>query len=133
MRKGGEVQPLKSSVGAVGIMQVNPHVWRGFYDVKSLRGSTKYNAEAGSEILHHYLVDYAIKKKEDKVRKKPDDLARATYAAYNAGPRQLDRYRRAFPKGKTGHRIDVDFWKKYQQIKQGNDLAVKACFPGLAT
>jgi soluble lytic murein transglycosylase-like protein len=131
VRRGKEVRPLTSSVGAVGIMQVNPHVWRGFYDVKALRSSTKYNAEAGSEILHHYLLDYAIKKREDNVRKSFDDLARATYAAYNAGPRQLDRYRRAFPKGKTGHRIDADFWDKYQKIKQGNDLAVKACFPGL--
>jgi hypothetical protein len=131
IRRGKEVRPLTSSVGALGIMQVNPHVWRGFYDVKALRSSTKYNAEAGSEILHHYLLDYAIKKREDKVRKSFDDLARATYAAYNAGPRQLDRYRRSFPKGKTGHRIDADFWEKYQQIKAGNNLAVKACFPGL--
>jgi hypothetical protein len=131
VRRGKEVRPLTSSAGALGIMQVNPHVWRGFYDVKALRTSTKYNAEAGSEILHHYLIDYAIKKREDKVRKNFDDLARATYAAYNAGPRQLDRYRRAFPKGKTGHRIDADFWEKYQKIKGGNDLAVKACFPGL--
>jgi hypothetical protein len=132
-RKGGKVQPLTSSVGALGIMQVNPHVWRGFYDLKSLRTSTKYNAEAGSEIVYHYLVDYAIKRKEDQKRKKPDDLARATYSAYNAGPRQLDRYRRKFPNGKIGHRIDADFWEKYQQIKKGNDLGVKACFPGLAT
>jgi soluble lytic murein transglycosylase-like protein len=131
-RKGKAVQPLTSSVGAVGIMQVNPRVWRGFYDVKALRSSTKYNAQAGSEILHHYLVDYAIKKREDRVRNNPEDLARATYAAYNAGPRQLDRYRRSV-NGKTGHRIDADFWKKYQQIKAGNDLAVKSCFPGLAT
>jgi len=132
IRKGGAPQPLTSSVGAVGIMQVSPHVWRGFYDVKSLRNSTKYNAQAGSEILHHYLVDYAIKKREDRVRNDPEDLARATYSAYNAGPRQLDRYRRS-SKGKIGHRIDGDFWKKYQQIRNGNDLAVKSCFPGLAT
>jgi hypothetical protein len=131
VRRGKEVRPLTSSVGAIGIMQVNPHVWRGFYDVQALRTSTKYNAEAGSEILHHYLIDYAVKKGEDTVRKSFDDLARATYAAYNAGPRQLDRYRRAFPKGETGHRIDADFWAKYQKIKSGNDLAVKACFPGL--
>jgi soluble lytic murein transglycosylase-like protein len=133
VRKGNTVSPLTSSVGALGIMQVNPRVWRGFYDVKSLRTSTKYNALAGSEILHHYLVDYAIKQREDQVRKNLDDLARATYAAYNAGPRQLDRYRRPFPKGQTGHRIDADFWEKYQQVKKGNDLAVKSCFPGLET
>jgi soluble lytic murein transglycosylase-like protein len=133
VRKKNQIQPLTSSVGAVGIMQVNPHVWRGFYDVKSLRNSTKYNAEAGSEILYHYLVDYAIKKKEDQARKTLDDLARATYAAYNAGPSQLDRYRRKFPKNQIGHRIDTDFWEKYQQVTKGNDLAVKACFPGLET
>jgi soluble lytic murein transglycosylase-like protein len=133
VRKGNTVAPLTSSVGAIGIMQVNPHVWRGFYDVKQLRVSTKYNALAGSEILHHYLVDYAIKKGEDQVRKNPDDLARATYAAYNAGPRQLDRYRRKFLKNQVGHRIDADFWEKYQQIKKGDDLAVKSCFPGLET
>jgi hypothetical protein len=133
VRKGNTVSPLTSSVGAIGIMQVNPRVWRGFYDVKALRTSTKYNALAGSEILHHYLVDYAIKQREDQVRKNLDDLARATYAAYNAGPRQLDRYRRSFPKGQTGHRIDADFWEKYQEVKKGNDLAVKSCFPGLET
>lgn len=132
VNKGGKRHPLTSSVGAVGIMQVNVHVWRGFYDVTSLRNGTKYNAEAGSEILHHYLVEYAIARHEDRVRKNVDDLARASYSAYNAGPRRLDRYRRTV-KGKTGHRIDAEFWAKYQQIKKGNELAVRSCFPGVAT
>ena len=66
------------------------------------------------------------------MRDQLDDLARATYSAYNAGPRQLDRYRRTRA-GKIGHRIDADFWAKYQQIRDGNELAVRSCFPGLAT
>jgi hypothetical protein len=123
IKKGGKLQPLTSPVGAVGIMQVNVRVWRGFYDQQSLRNSMTYNAKAGSEILLHYLVDYAIAKGELKVRNDVDDLARATYAAYNGGPAKLRRYRR-----QAGHHIDQAFWKKYQQIKAGNDMAVASCF-----
>jgi hypothetical protein len=130
VNRGGKRQPLTSPVGAVGIMQVNVRVWRGFYDVTSLRDSPQYNAEAGSEILHHYLVDYAIARKEESVRNQIDDLARATYAAYNAGPRQLLRYRRA--RNGKGHPIDAGFWAKYQQIQKGNELAVRSCFPGVS-
>ena len=129
VRRGGKIQPLTSSVGAVGIMQVHQHVWRGFYEPASLRSSLKYNARAGSEILHHYLVDYAISKGEQEVRGKPDDLASASYSAYNAGPRQLRRYRRPFGKA-IGHKIDRSFAEKYRHIQAGDDLAVAACFPG---
>jgi hypothetical protein len=131
IRRGGAVGPLTSSVGAVGIMQVNPHVWRGLYDVKALRSSARYNAEAGSEIVHHYLVDYAIAKGEDRARGRAEDLARAAYSAYNAGPRQLTRYRRPGkgPDG-VGHPIDADFWTKYQQVRSGDELGVRTCFPG---
>jgi hypothetical protein len=127
IRKRGVLQPLTSPVGAVGIMQINQRVWRGFYDQKSLQQSLSYNAKAGSEILHHYLVDYAIAKGEEKTRGDLDDLARATYAAYNGGPGKLRRYRRQSG-GTTGHRIDEAFWKKYREVKDGNDLAVASCF-----
>ncbi len=129
-RRGGALQPLTSSTGALGIMQVNPHVWRGFYEVASLRKSMKYNAVAGSEILHHYLVDYAIARHEDEVRGRSDDLARAAYSAYNAGPRRLDRYRRGW-RSRVGHPIDTAFFDKYTRIRDGDDLAVVSCFPGL--
>jgi hypothetical protein len=127
VRQRGTLQPLTSPVGAVGIMQVNVRVWRGFYDQSSLRESMAYNSKAGSEIMRHYLVDYAVAKGELAVRGDTDDLARATYAAYNGGPGKLRRYRRQAG-NKTGHRIDEAFWKKYQQIKAGNDLAVASCF-----
>lgn len=127
IKRKGALQPLTSSVGAVGIMQVNVRVWRGFYEQNALRESMAYNATAGSEIMRHYLVDYAIAKGELKVRGDLDDLARATYAAYNGGPGKLRRYRQQAD-GKSGHRIDEAFLKKYQQIKAGNDLAVASCF-----
>jgi hypothetical protein len=93
VRRGSKVVPIESHVGAIGIMQVNPRVWRGFYQVASLRADASYNARAGSEILEHYLVDYAIRKKEHEKGGGPDALARATYAAYNGGPGALTRYR----------------------------------------
>ena len=85
--------PIKSQAGAVGIMQVMPRVWRGFYDRHALSWDISYNASAGSEILHHYLVKHAIRKKEHEKTGDLHNLARASYALYNGGPRQLRRYR----------------------------------------
>ena len=123
----GKLTPMRSPSGSVGIMQVNPRVWRGFYDVKGLKTDIAYNARAGSEILMHYLRDLAIAKGEHTKTKKIDNLARAAYSAYNAGPRELTRYRD--PKSVTREkRVDEDFWEKYQAIKKGNDLGVMGCF-----
>lgn len=123
----GKLTPMRSPSGSVGIMQVNPRVWRGFYDVKGLKTDIAYNARAGSEILMHYLRDLAIAKGEHTKTKKIDNLARAAYSAYNAGPRELTRYRdpKAVAREK---RVDQDFWEKYQAIQKGNDLAVMTCF-----
>jgi hypothetical protein len=129
IKRGGKVATLRSGSGSVGIMQVNPRVWRGFYDVKGLKGDISYNAKAGSEILMHYLFDYAIAKKEHEKTKSLDNLARASYSAYNAGPGKLTRYRdpKAVAREK---RVDGDFWEKYQDIKKGDHLAVVKCFGG---
>ncbi|MEQ8663995.1 MAG: transglycosylase SLT domain-containing protein, partial [Gammaproteobacteria bacterium] len=91
VEKGGEVRPLRSQAGSVGLMQVNKHVWRGIYDLERLEQDVAYNASAGNEILVHYLVDYAIRKGEHEVSGDVDALARATYAAYNGGPGHLQR------------------------------------------
>lgn len=125
----GKLTPMRSPSGSVGIMQVNARVWRGFYDVKGLKTDIAYNARAGSEILMHYLRDLAIAKGEHTKTKKIDNLARASYSAYNAGPRELTRYRdpKAVAREK---RVDADFWDKYQAVKKGDDLAVMACFGG---
>ena len=127
IRVGKKIEPLRSAAGSVGIMQVNQRVWRGFYDVKGLRTDISYNARAGSEILLHYLVDYAIKKGEQRRSGSTDNLARATYAMYNGGPRQLSRYRKANTP-ESLKKIDALFWEKYRAIKSGDELGVIRCY-----
>jgi soluble lytic murein transglycosylase-like protein len=126
-RRAGKIMTMQSGAGAVGIMQVNPRVWRGFYDVNGLKTDTVYNARAGAEILQHYLVDYAIRKKEHELGGGIDALARATYSAYNGGPGHLNRYRSA-KNAKSLRQIDEDFWRFYQTVKGGNELGVRECF-----
>ncbi len=124
----GKFKPITSSAGALGIMQIMPRVWRGFYDTKSLGNSIAYNATAGSEILHRYLVRYAIRKGEHKQEGGTDNLVRASYAAYNGGPSQLRRYRKSSTR-KSLQKIDNSFWEKFLQVRAGNELAVSKCYP----
>jgi hypothetical protein len=126
IRIGDRLQPMRSPVGALGIMQVNPRVWRGFYDVKGLGQDIAYNSRAGSEILLHYLRDYAIANAEHTTTGSVDNLARATYAMYNGGPGHRTRYRRKSSKGLR--RIDDSFWDKYRRIKSGDVMAVMECY-----
>jgi hypothetical protein len=127
IKQGDVIKPLRSSAGSVGLMQVNQNVWRGFYDVNKLNQNIAYNANAGGEILMHYLVDYAIRKGEGKKTGNIHNLARAAYAAYNGGPRHLSRYRKK-DISKPLRKIDTLFWDKYQIIKQGKEWAVAQCF-----
>lgn len=129
VKVGGEIKPIRSHAGAVGIMQVNQHVWRGFYDVDALQRDVGYNAEAGSEILHHYLVDYAIARGEHNHVGGIDNLARATYAMYNGGPKHMTRYREE-RLSRSLRAIDRAFWEKYQAVRSGNALAVAECYTG---
>ncbi len=126
VRAGDRLMPMRSPVGAVGIMQVNPRVWRGFYDVKGLSQDIGYNARAGSEILLHYLRDYAIAKGEHTRTGVLDNLARSTYAMYNGGPGHLTRYRRTSTK--SLRQIDDSFWDKYRKMKDGQVMAVAECY-----
>jgi hypothetical protein len=123
----GKLQTIASSVGAVGIMQVYARVWRGFYEVDGLKRDAGYNARAGSEILHHYLRDYAIRKGEHVATGNADNLARAAYAIYNGGPSQMRRYRIP-PRRRSLRAIDASFWEKYQAVKAGDSLGVARCY-----
>ncbi|MEQ9394873.1 lytic transglycosylase domain-containing protein [Haliea sp.] len=129
VKNNGEIRPIQSSAGSVGLMQINQHVWRNLYDLEALQNNVGYNARAGNEILAHYLVDYAIKRKEHEARGDIHDLARATYGAYNGGPRHLTRYRRddtnAYLNG-----IDEAFQDKYVAIRQQGTEAVRQCYGG---
>jgi hypothetical protein len=127
VRRGREVVTIRSSVGALGLMQVSPRVWRGFYEPRSLEGDIAYNARAGAEILLHYLVDIAIPRGEGKSAYGPDGLARSTYAIYNGGPRHASRWRN--PKARASlRRIDAAFHRYYQVVKAGRELEVKDCW-----
>jgi hypothetical protein len=121
--------PVQSGSGDVGMMQINPKVWRGFYDLQGLRWDIVYNARAGADILQHHLVNYAIEKEEHRVTGSADNLARAAYAAYNGGPRQYDRYRRSSASAQA-KKIDALFREKYQAIRQQGEMAVVACYGG---
>jgi hypothetical protein len=121
--------PVQSGSGDVGMMQINPKVWRGFYDLQGLRWDIVYNARAGADILQHHLVNYAIDKEEHRVTGSTDNLARAAYAAYNGGPRQYDRYRRSSASAQA-KKIDALFREKYQAIRQQGEMAVVACYGG---
>ena len=129
MAKDNMRVPLQSGSGDLGMMQINPRVWRGFYDLHGLKWDIVYNARAGTEILEHYLSKYAIAKREHKTTGNPDNLARSAYAAYNGGPRQFDRYRRNDSAG-HGKQVDQLFYEKYRAIDRGTEMAVKACYSG---
>ena len=123
--KNGKVVPLRSDSGDVGLMQVNEHVWRGFYSIHKLQWDIVYNARAGSEILLRYLVDYALPKGEHK-QGNVHYLARAGYSAYNGGPSQISRYRN--PKAPAKHRkIDDAFWKKYEAVQKDRECRIVEC------
>lgn len=128
VRSEAGVQPLVSPAGSVGLMQINGKVWRGLYDPAGLEGDIGYNGRAGAEILWHYLRDFALPAGEQLGPGGADNLARATYAAYNGGPGHLSRYR----KPKTSPQlqgIDREFWRKYDAVKRGDQAAMVSCYP----
>jgi hypothetical protein len=125
--RAGKPVVLQSGRGALGLMQVNQHVWRGLYELDGLRGDIAYNARAGGEILLHYLRDYAIPSGEHRRPGGTDNLARATYAMYNGGPGHRSRYRSAKPRRHL-RRIDDAFWRKFTAVRAGGELDVSSCF-----
>jgi len=126
-----KVVPLISATGDIGMLQINEKIWRGFYSPSKLRWDITYNARAGSEILFKFMVDYALKQKEHTYGGGLSNLARATYSAYNGGPSQVSRYRKNDVPA-AHKKIDAAFWEKYQQVHQGQELAVTKCFGGQA-
>ena len=127
--KKRKIVPLVSGTGDIGMLQINEKVWRGFYSPAKLRWDIGYNAQAGSEILFKFMVNYALKRHEHKKDGGLANLARATYSAYNGGPSQVGRYRsQDVP---TAHKkIDIAFYSKYKEISRGNEFAVAQCLGG---
>jgi hypothetical protein len=126
-----EVPPevIRSSIGAVGMMQINGRVWRGVYDLEQLEQDIEYNATAGIEILEHYLAHYALRRGEHLQPGGLDNLPRATYAAYNGGPSHLSRYRREGTSARL-QAIDRLFWQHFQQFREVGWPDVGSCYAG---
>ena len=126
VRERGKITYMRSAIGSIGMMQVNEHVWRGFYDLRGLRWDIRYNSRAGGDILLHYLKDYAIPHNQPGVT---DFLARATYAVYNGGPGHLRRFLNKKAK-KSLQRIDELFWEKFKAVTAGKQAGLARCLVG---
>ena len=122
--RAGKVTYLRSRSRSVGIMQINQHVWRGFYDLERLRWNTAYNIRAGTQILLRYVNDYAIPYARKTGR--PADVPRATYAVYNAGPRAVGRFAKASPHPREA-RVDRKLWTLYQGVAAGGKPDLESC------
>jgi hypothetical protein len=122
--RAGKVSYLRSASRSVGIMQINQHVWRGFYDVQRLRWDTAYNARAGTQILHRYVKDYAIPYAQKIGR--PADVPRAAYAVYNAGPRAVGRFAKSPPHPRE-KRVDDKLLALYAGVASGASVDLETC------
>jgi hypothetical protein len=119
----GRIRYLESSTHDIGLMQVNRYVWRGFYDVRHIEWDIAYNAGAGSQILARLMIRAADKAERAGA---PDAFARSSYAAYNGGPGELNRWRRA-DEPRDLWLIDEAFWQKYRALKEGRSLNILKC------
>jgi hypothetical protein len=99
-------------------------VWRGFYDVERLRWNTAYNIRAGTQILLRYVNDYAIPYARKSGR--PEDVPRAAYAVYNAGPRAVGRFAKSPPHPREA-RVDAKRWELYQGVASGGKPDLESC------
>jgi hypothetical protein len=123
-QNGEKIAPQTSSVGSIGLMQINRYIWRGFYDVERLKWNTAYNARAGAEILLRYLQQYGLA--EEKQTGNLDNVARATYAVYNAGPKAVTRYR-ARNSSAREKKVDVRFWELYRGFTANGAVDLSRC------
>lgn len=130
--KNNKVVPISSATGDTGIMQINERVWRGFVDLHKLRWDIAYNVNSGSNILLNYLTRYAIANAEHERHGGIDNLARATYSAYNGGPGKIARYR-SRQVSKAHREIDTAFYDKYLKVKNGQEMDVAQCWGGSKT
>jgi hypothetical protein len=121
---GARIRWLESATGDIGLMQVNKHVWRGFYDIDRLKWDVLYNAGAGCEILAR-MMRYAIAQPKFDPVPVAGHLARSAYAAYNGGPGACNRWRRREPPALK--QIDTSFWEKYHAIENGTQIDILSC------
>jgi hypothetical protein len=125
IRVNGQVRFLESATADVGLMQVNKHVWRGFYSIPRLEWDIVYNAGAGVEILMRLMASdnaRATPKEADSVAQ----IARSTYAAYNGGPNAYNRWRHP-DESLQARQIDQSFWIKFRAVTAGELFDILSC------
>ncbi|MGH8013193.1 MAG: lytic transglycosylase domain-containing protein [Candidatus Binataceae bacterium] len=121
VRRDGRVRYLQSPTGDIGLMQVNRYVWRGMFSLPRLEWDIVYNAGAGAEILMKLMQGALANGVKDQ-----DALTRSTYAAYNGGPDEYDRWRKPHEAERT-REIDRAFWRKYRVVRQGLSFDIMTC------
>ncbi|HWN56591.1 MAG TPA: lytic transglycosylase domain-containing protein, partial [Methylomirabilota bacterium] len=124
VKVGTHVRWLESPTGDIGLMQVNKHVWRGFFSLERLEWDVLYNAGAGAEILAEMMRFTLSQPTEDPVPI-AEHLARSTYSAYNGGPGAYNRWRRKEPA--PLRLIDNQFLEKYQTLASGGPIDILSC------
>ena len=122
--KNEKIVTRRNQAGGLGIMQINQHVWRGFYNMDRLQGDVAYNIQAGNQILMRYFKQHAIKVAEEN--NNPDMAARAAYAAYNGGPGAVRRFLKTDTNSRL-KRIDEHLWELYQKISAGGSGDLSTC------
>ena len=125
VRRRQRVRFLESSTGDIGLMQVNKHVWRGFYSLRRLEWDVVYNTSAGAQILMRLMrgaADHDDVMSGDQLAA----IARSTYSAYNGGPGAHNRWRHPGGPAQT-RQIDQAFWTKYQAMSSGQSFDILQC------
>jgi hypothetical protein len=124
IKVGTHVRWLESRTGDIGLMQVNKHIWRGFFSLERLEWDVLYNAGAGAEVLAEMMSFTLAQPKDDPVPV-AEHLARSAYAAYNGGPTAYNRWRRREPA--AARLIDNQFLGKYETIASGAPIDILSC------
>jgi hypothetical protein len=119
------VRFLESSTGDIGLMQVNKHVWRGFYSLSRLEWDIVYNTGAGAGILMR-LMRSVSNRTPFSLTDDSAAIARSTYSAYNGGPGAYDRWRQSAEPDRV-REIDRSFWTKYQTMTSGQSFDILQC------
>src|SRR5271155_1132752 len=122
---GTRIRWLESATGDIGLMQVNKHVWRGFYDIERLKWDVLYNAGAGCEILARMMQFASMSQPKFDPVLISSHLARSAYAGYNGGPGACNRWRRREPAALK--LIDSSFLEKYEAVENGTQIDILSC------
>lgn len=125
---GSKVTYLRSyNNSSVGVMQINERVWRGMYNLPSLRWNVLYNIRAGCEILELYTREYALEGSPRVRALEQGTLIKAIYAMYNGGPAQFERYLKRQSSGSLMV-SDKLFAEKYNWVKGGQWDKLDRCW-----